>query len=151
MAVRAPWSEVRQAPVAPWPACGLQPQAAPASGTVPRSPRGTRAKDERCRGKPLRPARSDARGRDQRGRTRLVDRSWPDVAVRRAHERLPGHAAALQPGPPVRTIPDHAGRRAWTTPGHLTVGPLDHEHSTQLPANSSRAVTVPYRRLALFA
>ena len=78
--------------------------------------------------------------------TRLVGRSWPDVAVRRADERLPGHAPALQPGPAAWAIPDHAGRRAFTTQHHLTVGP--RAITTIRPSsqtNSSRRV--PYRRL----
>jgi hypothetical protein len=132
MAVRASWSEAREAAAAPWPACGLQPRAAPASGTVPRAARGTRAKDERCRGKPFRSARRGARGCDQRGGTRLVGRSWPDSALRRAHERVPGHAPALQPGPAACAIPDHSGRPHGPVPPgpprRHTRGAHEHRH-----------------------
>src|SRR4051812_20289338 len=125
MVLRASGSEAREAAAAPWPACGVQSRAAPASRTILRAPGRTGATDEGRGGKPLRPARRDARGRDQRRGTRLVGRSLVDVGVRRPHERLPGHAAALQPGTAVGAIRDHPGRRACTAPRDLTVAPRD--------------------------
>lgn len=60
------------------------------------------------------------------------------------YERLPGHAAALQPRPPARTLPDRRGRRAWSVRGHLPVGPLDQGLSTQ---DCRRLSTVFHRLL----